>query len=121
MGKKPTIEEIVKRKFPGTQVMVTTDAGAKAGRSAGAFSRKAPNIGDLKKRLGIKQQAPSVAADVAATGAARRRAASKAARPAAKKGPSGIVRVMPRTADGGTRRFTKTVIVSKGKVIALQG
>lgn len=115
MEKKVTIQQIVQEKFPDADVMLTADTGATTSRHTDASARKAPSIRDIKKRLGIQQAvAASVTDAVTGPATARRKAAVK-------KGPSGIARLLPKNTDGGTRRFTKTVIVSKGKVIALQG
>lgn len=116
MKKKLTIQQIVLQEYPGANVTQTTDAGTSTSRTASVGMHKARPIADLKRRHGVNPQPPSSVVD---TAAARRRAV--AAKPHAPTGPSGVVTILPKSADGGARRYAKEVIVSNGKVIALRG
>lgn len=110
MSDKVQVETIVKKAFPGARIVETLQEAATRSGDLRRGVHKAPKLDVMQRKVGQKR---------AAAGAA------DAERPALKpagKGASGIVLVAPKNTDGAaSRRKAKAVVVSRGKVIAVQG
>ena len=108
-----TIEQVIKEKYPHSDVRVLTD-------SHWDRTKSLPNV---RKAAPVRSR--QAAALAKGEGVVKRYSTSKRKiyRKAAKaKGPTGVVMVEPKNTDGlGARRNAKAVIVSNGKIIAVQG
>lgn len=116
--KPNALQKIVLQEFPNSKVIPTTDTGTNPVRDLGRGVRRAVSLRQLKSHI-LAQ--PTATADTASAKTTSRPARKSSARKSQAKGPSGVVTIMPSNADGTARRQAKTVIVSRGKVIALQG
>lgn len=114
--KPNALQKIVLQEFPNSKVIPTTDTGTNPVRDLGRGVRRAVSLRQLKSHVLAQPTA-----DTASAKATSRPARKSSARKSQAKGPSGVVTIMPSNADGTARRQAKTVIVSRGKVIALQG
>lgn len=110
MSDQTAVETIVKKAMPGVRIIQTAKAESTRGGDLKRGVHKAPTL-DVMQRKAFRRGPGAGVAD-----------AKPALRKAAKKGPSGIVYVAPKNADGlGSRGKAKAVVVSHGKVIAVQG
>ena len=117
-AKKKTVKQIVKAQFPGSEVMELTDMVRPMTRKLDAGIRKSPSLKELQKKLGRSaplDNADSVSTRVALSVPDRKLKAKT-------EGCSGVGLISPKNTDGTSRRKnTKAVIVSGGRVIAIQG
>jgi hypothetical protein len=105
MSNKAQVQEIVKKALPGVQIVQTLEAAPTRGADLKRV-HKAPKLDVMQRKVTKGAEAAKL----------------KPATAAAKKQPSGVVMVAPKNADGpASRRKAKAVIVSRGKVIAVQG
>jgi hypothetical protein len=107
---KSALHKIVLKQFPDAKVVDLSDAGSSPARKQTAGLKKTVSLAQLKSA-----HVGGADAAQARSTASRRRASAK------RKGPSGVVMIAPKNADANARRQAKAVIVSHGKVIALQG
>jgi len=113
--KKKTLQQIVKDKFPGVKIVPATDAPTSRDFHG---IRSVAGLGKMKAKLSLGQSSLGSADSVTGTFVV---AAPKKIS-AGKSGPSGMVMIAPKNSDAYNRRQnSKAVIVSHGKVIAVQG
>jgi hypothetical protein len=115
MSGNKTLRKIVQEKFPTAEVQPLTDIQSPMRRSA--IQRKAPGLQVMQSKvMAEKFDSARPPQKAKARVAAARKKSKKSS------GPSGVMVVSPKNADGFSRRQgSKAVIVSRGKVIALQG
>lgn len=114
--KTNALQKIVLKQFPNSKVVSITDTTANPARDVEMSVKKALPLNQLKAHLAANKSAIS---DITAAASSAARKPSRSV--SRKAGPSGIVTIAPNNADGTARRQAKTVVVSRGKVIALQG
>ncbi len=108
------LRKLVLRQYPNAKVVDLADTVANPARKTNSGVMKTTSLQKLKSAH-LKDATPGIPSV----------SAIKAARPAdtaaKRKGPSGVVMVTPKNTDSSLPRRAKAVIVSRGKVIALQG
>ena len=125
--KPNALQKLVLKEFPHSKVVDVADATANPARNLGIGVKKAQSLSQLKLHVGGHAdgvaRADSVSSVVMRVGkpAKTKTPVRRKRRAFQKEAPSGVVTIMPDNTDGTVRRQAKTVIVSRGRVIALQG
>jgi hypothetical protein len=109
MSDQSAVETIVRKAMPGMRIVEAAKAAATRGGDLKRGVHKAPKLDVMQRKTARAYRGAGVAD-------------AKRALKVAKKGPSGIVYVTPKNSDGlAVRSNAKAVVVSHGKVIAVQG